>query len=272
MIVKKRFLFIAFALLFSITLIAQEELTEIPAYELYNKEWNNEHIRIRKVNIPFVNDTLKFVLTNDSSQFVFPLQSNKVCSSYGYRKNRMHTGIDIKAQLNDSIVSCFDGVVRMAKAYSGYGNVIVIRHGNGLETVYAHLNKIIVQIDQQVKAGQLIGLVGRTGRATTEHLHFEIRFLYEHFDPTLMINFDLKELHSDTLILTPEKMKVKTSSTSLTSSPINTPSKTDFHIIKKGDTLYAISRKYGISLKKILELNKIDENAILSIGQKIKLR
>lgn len=242
---------------------------EIPAYDLYNQEWNNEHIRIRKTEIPFLNDTLQFLLVNDTSQFVYPLLSNKVCSPYGFRRNNMHTGIDIKASLNDSIVSCFDGVVRMAKVYSGYGKVVVIRHYNGLETVYAHLNRIVVKNGQKVSAGQFIGLAGRTGRATTEHLHFEVRFLYEHFNPTFMIDFEQKQLLSDTLILTPQKMKIKSNVTTTTA---NVPLNADYHIVKKGDTLYGISRKYGISLKQILQLNHIEETSILHIGQKIKLK
>jgi len=162
----------------------------------------------------------------------------------------------------------------MAKSYSGYGKTVVVRHYNGLETVYAHLNKIKVKSGQEVKAGQLIGLGGRTGRATTEHLHFETRFLYEHFDASLMIDFATQKLKSDTLILTPKAMRVTSSSSSSVSNSSSSVSSTnkDYHIVKKGDTLYAISRKYGVPLNKILQINHIKETSILSIGQKIKLK
>lgn len=250
------------------------DLYKLPAYELYNKEWNTEYIRIRALAIPFVNDTLQIVLVNESSDYVFPLKSGKVCSPYGYRRQRMHTGTDIKLNLNDTVVSCFNGVVRMAKSYSGYGKTVVVRHYNGLETVYAHLNKIKVKSGQEVKAGQLIGLGGRTGRATTEHLHFETRFLYEHFDASQMIDFATLKLKSDTLILTPKTMRVTSSSSSSASNSSSSVSSTnkDYHIVKKGDTLYSISRKYGVPLKRILQINHIKETSILSIGQKIKLK
>ena len=247
------------------------DLYKLPAYELYNKEWNTEYIRIRALAIPFVNDTLQIVLVNESSDYVFPLKRGKVCSPYGYRRQRMHTGTDIKLNLNDTVVSCFNGVVRMAKSYSGYGKTVVVRHYNGLETVYAHLNRIKVKPGQEVKAGQLIGLGGRTGRATTEHLHFETRFLYEHFDASHMIDFTTQKLKSDTLILTPKRMGVKSSAASNSTSSVNSTDN-DYHIVRKGDTLYAISKKYGISLKKILQINHIEENSILRIGQKIKLK
>lgn len=159
----------------------------------------------------------------------------------------------------------------MAKSYSGYGKTVVVRHYNGLETVYAHLNRIKVKPGQEVKAGQLIGLGGRTGRATTEHLHFETRFLYEHFDASHMIDFTTQKLKSDTLILTPKRMGVKSSAASNSTSSVNSTDN-DYHIVRKGDTLYAISKKYGISLKKILQINHIEENSILRIGQKIKLK
>ncbi len=247
------------------------DLYKLPAYELYNKEWNTEYIRIRGIAIPFVNDTLQIVLVNENSDYVFPLKTGKVCSPYGYRRQRMHTGTDIKLNLNDTVVSCFNGVVRMAKSYSGYGKTVVVRHYNGLETVYAHLNRIKVKPGQEVKAGQLIGLGGRTGRATTEHLHFETRFLYEHFDASHMIDFTTQKLKSDTLILTPKRMGVKSSAASNSTSSVNSTDN-DYHIVRKGDTLYAISKKYGISLKKILQINHIEENSILRIGQKIKLK
>ncbi len=126
-----------------------------------------------------------------------PVRDGIVISKYGKRGKNMHTGIDLKQGQQDSIFAVFDGMIRMAKNYSGYGNVIVIRHPNGLETVYAHLSNIVVKPFQMVKAGDWIGLSGRTGRATTEHLHFEIRFLYEPFDPNLLIDFENQCLRHD---------------------------------------------------------------------------
>lgn len=120
------------------------------------------------------------------SQFCFPLPGGKVISAYGSRGG--HSGADIKTKANDSILCVFDGVVRMAKSYGGYGKVIVVRHFNGLETVYSHNSKNFVAPGDSVKAGQVIGLTGRTGRATTEHLHFELRANGQHFNPGLLFN------------------------------------------------------------------------------------
>lgn len=120
--------------------------------------------------------------------YAFPLPNAKVISPYGGR--RRHAGVDLKTRSNDTIVAAFDGIVRMAKPYAAYGNVIVIRHYNGLETIYSHNSKNLVKPGDLIKAGQPIALTGRTGRATTEHLHFETRINGEHFNPNII--FDLK--------------------------------------------------------------------------------
>lgn len=127
-------------------------------------------------------------LTNED--YAFPLPGAKVISPYG-RGRGHHSGIDIKTHAKDTILCAFDGVVRMSKPYSAYGKVIVVRHPSGLETIYSHNFKNLVQSGDTVKAGQPIALTGRTGRATTEHLHFETRINGQHFNPNLI--FDMKE-------------------------------------------------------------------------------
>ena len=122
-------------------------------------------------------------------EYAFPLPGGKVISAYGTRGG--HSGKDIKTCAKDTIRAAFDGVVRMSKPYYAYGNIVVIRHANGLETLYSHNFKNLVKAGDVVKAGQAIGLTGRTGRATTEHVHFETRINGQHFNPNLI--FDLKE-------------------------------------------------------------------------------
>lgn len=122
-------------------------------------------------------------------EYAFPLPGGKVISAYGTRGG--HSGTDIKTCAKDTIRAAFDGVVRMSKPYYAYGNIVVIRHANGLETLYSHNFKNLVKTGDLVKAGQAIGLTGRTGRATTEHVHFETRINGQHFNPNLI--FDLKE-------------------------------------------------------------------------------
>ncbi|WP_300704431.1 M23 family metallopeptidase [Bacteroides sp.] len=125
--------------------------------------------------------------TITDTQYAFPLPGAKVISPYG-RGRGHHSGIDIKTRAKDTIRCVFDGVVRMAKPYSAYGNVIVVRHPSGLETIYSHNSKNLVHSGDTVKAGQAIALTGRTGRASTEHLHFETRINGQHFDPNLIFN------------------------------------------------------------------------------------
>lgn len=167
----------------------------IPANELYKNTWSTEHVRLSR--LPHTDTTNLELITPETPAFTMPVKNFKVISPYGKRGKRIHTGIDLKQRLKDTIFAAFDGMVRMAKNYSSYGNVIVIRHPNGLETVYSHLSELLVKPYQSVKAGELIGLAGRTGRATTEHLHFEIRFFYEHFNPSLLIDFENQCLRSD---------------------------------------------------------------------------
>ena len=124
-------------------------------------------------------------------EYAFPLPGGKVISAYGTRGRGGHSGTDIKTCAKDTIRAAFDGVVRMSKPYYAYGNIVVIRHANGLETLYSHNFKNLVKAGDVVKAGQAIGLTGRTGRATTEHVHFETRINGQHFNPNLI--FDLKE-------------------------------------------------------------------------------
>lgn len=134
-------------------------------------------------------------------EYAFPLPKGKVISPYAGRR-RHHSGTDIKTHAKDTIVSAFDGIVRMARPFAAYGNVIVVRHYNGLETVYSHNYKNFVKPGDRVKAGQPIALTGRTGRATTEHLHFETRINGVHFNPNIVFDMDTRKLRSRCLICT----------------------------------------------------------------------
>ncbi|MGL4519724.1 MAG: M23 family metallopeptidase [Phocaeicola sp.] len=131
-----------------------------------------------------------------------PLVGAKVISSYGTKQRPGHSGIDLKAMVNDSIRSIFTGVVRLSKSYYDYGNLIVIRHISGLETVYSHNAINLVKAGDVVKAGQVIGLVGRTGRATTNHLHLEFRIDGRHLNPAWVLNVKEESLREGRLVCT----------------------------------------------------------------------
>jgi murein DD-endopeptidase MepM/ murein hydrolase activator NlpD len=163
--------------------------------------WNNKDIKLSSDRSFNKNFTYVLPLKKETdNNFVFPC-NGKIISPFGYRGRRIHAGTDIKLNLNDDVYAAFDGVVRMAKRYSGYGNFVVIRHKNGLETCYGHLNKIKVKVNQEVKAGDVIGLGGRTGRASTTHLHFETRFLGDAFNSAKLVDYTTNSLKLDTLII-----------------------------------------------------------------------
>lgn len=137
--------------------------------------------------------------------FCFPLPGARILSTFGPRNGRRHTGYDLKVSTHDTIVAAFDGIVRMAGSTRGYGNVIVVRHYNGLETVYAHNSKHLVHSGQHVTAGTPLSLSGDTGRATTDHLHFEVRIDGKPFDPSLIIDFHSQTLLHQSLVFSPDE-------------------------------------------------------------------
>lgn len=247
----------------------------------YYTSWDTLYVR-RYSEIPPATDELtKLPLFNDNSTgFVCPIEGTML-SPFGKRGRRVHSGVDIKLEAGDPVGAAFDGVVRMARNYSGYGNCVVIRHYNGLETLYGHLSKIKVKVNEEVKAGDIIGLGGRTGRATCNHLHFETRFQGKAFNPKQLINFDSYSLVSDTFNITKSIFGLSrdyipaTSNTEIVAD--NTVTKTKltkgkkYHTIKSGDTLSSLSRKYGTTVKQLCSINGIKPNKTLKLGTKLRI-
>lgn len=139
------------------------------------------------------------------NEFSFPLPGARVLSSYGKRNGRMHTGIDLKTFAKDTVRAVFSGIVRVACKAQGYGNVVVVRHYNGLETVYSHNFKHLVKSGDRVNAGDPLALVGRTGRATTEHVHFETRINGKHFNPAILIDFEKQAIRLKCIVFTKDR-------------------------------------------------------------------
>lgn len=139
----------------------------------------------------------------EEKAWAYPLPDARVISPYGGA--RRHSGVDLKTKPNDEIYAAFDGVVVASGPYYGYGNCIRIKHAYGLETLYSHQSKNIVKKGDKVKAGQVIGLTGRTGRATTEHLHFEVSFGGKRLDPAIIFDHSNHKLKAATLHLTKGK-------------------------------------------------------------------
>lgn len=139
----------------------------------------------------------------EEKAWAYPLPDARVISPYGGA--RRHSGVDLKTKPNDEIYAAFDGVVVASGPYYGYGNCIRIKHAYGLETLYSHQSKNMVKKGDKVKAGQVIGLTGRTGRATTEHLHFEVSFGGKRLDPAIIFDHSNHKLKAATLHLTKGK-------------------------------------------------------------------
>lgn len=242
----------------------------IPTDVLYKNRWDTLYIRTGRVNLSEIHDSVFIHLNNPrETPFHFPFKG-KLISKYGWRSGRFHSGMDIKLEQGDTVVSAFDGKVRIARVMSGYGKMIVIRHNNGLETVYSHLSRILVGINQEVKAGQPIGLGGRTGRATTTHLHFETRYLGEHFNPDRIIDFESHTLIRDTLLINKEFWQSTKVSTIASAHDEGSADK-KFHTIKQGDTLSAIARRHKTSVSRLCQLNGIRENKVLRIGTRLRV-
>jgi hypothetical protein len=177
-----------------------DSLLMFPSHDLYS-EWDTSSIHPYKKDFTNMPDSVELELTTDySSDFVIPF-NGLVTSKFGYRWGRGHYGVDIDLETGDSVVAAFDGMVRIAKYNNGYGNVVIIRHSNGLETVYGHMSKLLVEAGTELKAGDVIGLGGNTGHSFGSHLHFECRYLGKALNPEDIVDFSTKELKSDLLVL-----------------------------------------------------------------------
>jgi len=230
-----------------------------PADSIYRFNWTDE--RVNPYGTLF--DSIKDDVHIPMAGFRLPAPGY-ITSPYGWRRNRMHKGTDIKVQVGDSIRSAWDGQVRIVGwDPRGYGYFVVVRHYNGLETVYGHLSRPLVDEYEPVKAGYVLGLGGNTGRSTGSHLHLEIRYLGEAIDPAKVIDFSTGRLRNEQeYVIGIKAMKqAKAEAAAM-----------KYHKVKQGDTLSGIAKKYGTSVKRLCQLNNIKETKILQIGQKIRVR
>lgn len=171
-----------------------------PSQLWYGRSLSGAHVRMATIPMDSLPDEISIQLLKGNEKFCFPIKNIKT-SPYGWRWNRPHRGVDIRLNIGDPVRCAFNGVVRIARPMGAYGNLVVVRHYNGLETVYGHLSKIKVKPLQVVLAGQVLGLGGSTGRSTGPHLHFEVRFQYEAFDPEWILDFSNYSLRTRRLYL-----------------------------------------------------------------------
>ena len=236
------------------------EQSEYPALSLY-PNWNNQYVHA------YGNAIIPDTYTIDLTGFHMPTPSTKITSPFGPRWRRMHNGLDLKVNIGDTIVAAFDGKVRIVKyERRGYGKYVVIRHDNGLETVYGHLSKQLVEENQLVKAGEVIGLGGNTGRSTGSHLHFETRFLGIAINPIYMFDFPKQDIVADTYTFRKAKGVKRAGShdTQVADGTIR------YHKVKSGDTLSRIAKLRGVSVSTLCKLNRIKPTTTLRIGQVLR--
>ena len=229
---------------------------------IFSNNWNNDKLFVYRDSTSNIdNDTTVIKLVDEIHGFAVP-HEGKVSSKFGLRGYRMHSGTDIQAHTGDSIFAAFDGIVRYTGIYQGYGRIVAIRHFNGMETYYAHLSAIKCEKNDTVKAGNLIGFAGQSGRATGPHLHFETRFRNKAIDPEILFDFSKKELVSEYLVLMPTKSE----------HIIKENPNPEFYRIKSGDTLYSIARRNQTSVRQLCVWNNLTEKSILKIGNTIRIR
>lgn len=240
--------------------------------------WDTSRVHNVGLNWAELGDSIVLpLLVTPQQQYVHPFKG-PVTSKFGPRRGRYHYGTDVNLNDGDTVVAAFDGFVRFAAVAGGYGNVVVIRHFNGLETVYAHLSKFETEVGKLVFAGDVIGLGGRTGRSYGAHLHYEIRFRGVALNPQDLIDFDKFALKSDTLILYQKNFASVNSSSPRISTGSGSTSTTvatgipQYHTVRSGDTLGAIAIRYKTTVDNLCRLNNIKRTSILRIGQKIRVR
>ena len=219
---------------------------------------------------PYRHDEVPETYRIDLRGFCMPTPSRNVTSRFGYRAafKRVHKGLDIKVCTGDTIVAAFDGKVRVVRYDAGgYGNYVVIRHNNGLETIYGHLSKQLVEGDQFVKAVEPIGLGGNTGRSFGSHLHFETRLAGEAINPELLFNFPAQDVTCDfytfhkndsgnaSMLLAANKSHNSEDAIAMTA--------THFYKVERGETLASIASILGLSEDKLAKTNRMKSTSRL---------
>lgn len=260
--------------------LINRENIQSPSAELYD-DWDNTYAH-KATELP---DSFRI----DLRHFHLPTTSRVVTSNFGSRWGRQHKGIDLKVYIGDTIRSAFSGKVRMVKyERGGYGKYIVIRHSNGLETIYGHLSKQLVEENQVVRAGEVIGLGGNTGRSTGSHLHFETRLCGVALNPAILFDFRAQDVVADSYLFRKNTYMAESSEANRLRGKIGNGSYTreevqgemaygseteqvaeekQYHKVAKGETLSAIAKKRGVSVSSLCKLNRISKRTRLRPGQ-----
>lgn len=235
----------------------------VTAFE-YFANWDSRKVDIYNLDIRDFQDSVVLKLYDQKlgQYWKMPLNDVLVNSNFGPRWGRMHSGTDLDLNTGDSVYSAFDGIVRV-RGYDryGYGYYYVVRHKNGLETLYGHLSKFSSDVGQEVKAGDFLGKGGSTGRSTGPHLHYELRYKGLPFDPETVYDFEKGELTKQEILVTKQLF-----------GHIAKARAAAYHRVKRGDNLGSIARRYGVPISQITRLNGISTRTILRIGQNLRVK
>jgi len=260
---------------------AVDSLLMFPSHDLYGN-WDTCLIHPRLFDQHFTGDSATVYLLDDwNCGFAMP-NRGPITSDFGWRRRQPHFGTDINLETGDTVVAAFQGKIRIARFNrGGYGNVVIIRHNNGLETVYAHLSKLLVEPGQEVLPGEVVGLGGNTGRSYGSHLHFEIRYLGKAVDTEDVIDYKTGDVKNSALILYKEDFVNKYDLRSIHArkkSKTHTTSKSQLSskggriiIVKNGDTLEKIAKRNKTTISSICKKNGIKQSKVLRAGMRLKV-
>jgi murein DD-endopeptidase MepM/ murein hydrolase activator NlpD len=219
---------------------------------------------------------LKLYDPKENHLWNLPLDKTRTTSNFGFRWGRWHNGTDLDLDTGDPVYATYDGMVRIvAVDGSGYGRFVVIRHYNGLETLYGHLSKPMVESGQLVKAGEVIGLGGSTGRSSGPHLHYENRYEGNPFDPRHIFDWENQQIKSDHFLLTGhvwDHLRGKSLKSDYESGDKPIISRTMLHKVRSGETLTSIAGRYGMSASVLARKNRISTRSTLRVGQKLRVK
>jgi murein DD-endopeptidase MepM/ murein hydrolase activator NlpD len=235
-------------------------ITEFNLGELSIYSQADENILFPPVSLDSIPRSFQLILENDLFGYYYSPFKGVITSNFGFREGRLHKGIDIDLEKGDKVSAAFDGKVRFAKKQGGFGNVVILIHPNGLETVYAHLSKIKVKEGDIVLSGQTIGLGGNTGHSYGSHLHFELRYKGHPLNPAGFISFtEHKLIHHTVTIKNTNKMLAAF------------PSNSSLHTVHRGESWNLIAGKYGLSTKQLMALNGVAKRYYLKPGQQLRI-
>ncbi len=277
------------------------EPAELMQNALFAESWSESLPNPYNVPLSALPESVRLLLVDATGGYSCPYIGN-VYSRFGYRHRRRHQGVDLPLKTGTPVYAAFPGKVRMAKRYAAYGNLVVIRHTNGLETFYGHLSRINVEAGEWVDAGEVIGLGGSTGRSTGAHLHFETRYMGYAFDPQWIIDFETGDLRKSLFVL---KKKYLSAASRYVPESIDEEMEIfigdqkdyairdsvlaarkaeeerlareaaamRYHTVRSGDTLGRIAINNGTTVNAICRLNPgLKPTTTLKIGRRIRVK